>query len=184
MSLVPCSPPSICDISVLFVSSVCSLSTLLWSRAVHENPRSKQTWKNCMMASPIPISFTYTHCDTDKYDKLPINATLGPIRIALMLAEFHQVSMACTTCQRSARLLASQRMFCLTRPGGWMTATIHLPKCTPHPSSWHVSSRSHMAFRVCHSLILFARLQDCKIGPILRTPNGDHCVLYVLCEHS
>lgn len=77
-----------------------------------------------------------------------------------MLAEFHQVSRACTTCQRSARLLALQRMFCLTRPGGWMTATIHLPKCTPHPASWHVSSRSHLAFRVCHSLILLARLQD------------------------
>lgn len=132
MSLVPCSPPSICDISVLFVSSVCSLSTLLWSRAVHENPRSKQTWKNCMMASPIPISFTYTHCHADKYNNLPIMPLLD--RYASHSCWRNSIKRAW-----HARLVNDQRAFWLRRDvlpyQTWWMDDCNYPPSQVHPPS-------------------------------------------------
>lgn len=110
------------------------------------------------MASPIPISFTYTHCDADKYNNIPIMPLLD--RYASHSCWRNSIKRAW-----HARLVNDQRAFWLRRglpyQTWWMDDCNYPPsQVHPHPSLWHVSSRSHLAFRVCHSLILLGRLQD------------------------
>jgi len=117
-----------------------------------------------MMASPVPISFTYTHCDADKYNNLPIMPLLD-----------RYASQSCW--RNSIKRAWHVRLFNDQVPFGFAEnflpyQTWCMNDCNYPPSQVHPPSSIHGTSAVDHkwhseSVMAWYCLEDCKIGPIL-----------------